>query len=453
MLGVAVAICGIAAALLTARKTVYVVVDGGAPMEVTTYASSVSGALRSAGVELQPADEVSPSRPGRITDGDVIHLKRSFWVLVQSGGSHLMVPTAADTAVGILTAAGLRFSVGDRVWADGILIDDPDADLDPHPFQMRLEQGVPFSLERDGSPAELRSAAPTVAGALWEDDVRLYEGDLSTPSPESALTAGAKIVVDRARPLTISRGGKQYAARLVAGTVGDALRAMDISLTGLDYAQPPQEAPIPASRHVEVIHRVEEVLIEQEPLPFDTQFEADPDLEIDNQRILSPGAYGILARQMRVRLDNGEEVGRVQDQEWVARDADPRLIGYGTRVVVRSKGTPDGNIEYWRAVVMHATSYSPCRVGGDTCSNTTATGDRLRKGVVAVPVRWFPYMLGARVYVPGYGFGTVLDNGAGGPWARWIDLGYSDSNYESWSQDVTVYFLTPVPKNILYILN
>ncbi len=453
ILAAAIAICGIVAALFVARKTVTVIVDGGAPMEVTTYASSISGALRAAGLELQPADEVTPSRQERIADGDVIRLKRAFRVLVKSGESHLMVDTTADSAAGILSAAGLQFSTGDRVWVDGILIGDPEADLARHPFQMRLEQGVPFSLRLNGAPRELRSAAPTVAGGLWEDEVRLYQGDFSAPSPESALTAGAKIAVDRASPLTVSGGDKRYAARLAAETVGDALRAMDIPLTGLDYARPPQEAPVPASRHIEVVHRVEKVIIEQEPLPFDTQFEADPDLEIDNQRILSAGAYGILARQMRVRLDNGEEVGRLQDQEWVARDADPRLIGYGTRVVVRSKGTPDGNIEYWRAVVMHATSYSPCRVGGDTCSNTTATGDRLRKGVVAVSVRWFPYMVGARVYVPGYGFGTVLDNGAGGPWARWIDLGYSDSNYEPWSEDVTVYFLTPVPKNILYILN
>jgi len=26
-----------------------------------------------------------------------------------------------------------------------------------------------------------------------------------------------------------------------------------------------------------------------------------------------------------------------------------------------------------------------------------------------------------------------------------IDLGYADSNYQRWNQNVTVYFLTPVP--------
>jgi hypothetical protein len=34
----------------------------------------------------------------------------------------------------------------------------------------------------------------------------------------------------------------------------------------------------------------------------------------------------------------------------------------------------------------------------------------------------------------------------------WIDLGFSDNDYEQWSNWVTVYFLTPVPANIPYDL-
>jgi hypothetical protein len=34
----------------------------------------------------------------------------------------------------------------------------------------------------------------------------------------------------------------------------------------------------------------------------------------------------------------------------------------------------------------------------------------------------------------------------------WIDLGYDDSNWVSWSRWVDVYLLTPVPDNIQYLL-
>jgi 3D (Asp-Asp-Asp) domain-containing protein len=61
-------------------------------------------------------------------------------------------------------------------------------------------------------------------------------------------------------------------------------------------------------------------------------------------------------------------------------------------------------------------------------------------------------MQGQPVYIPGYGHATVEDVGGGIPGRFWIDLGYSDNDYEAWGDWVTVYFLTPVPQNVVYIL-
>ena len=52
---------------------------------------------------------------------------------------------------------------------------------------------------------------------------------------------------------------------------------------------------------------------------------------------------------------------------------------------------------------------------------------------------------GRRQDVPGYGAGYAGDTG-GGVKGRWIDLGYTQSDYESWSGYVDVYYLTPVPE-------
>jgi hypothetical protein len=48
---------------------------------------------------------------------------------------------------------------------------------------------------------------------------------------------------------------------------------------------------------------------------------------------------------------------------------------------------------------------------------------------------------------------VVADTGGGYPDGRyWIDLGYSDADYVPWAKYVTVYFLTPVPASIPWIL-
>jgi 3D (Asp-Asp-Asp) domain-containing protein len=74
--------------------------------------------------------------------------------------------------------------------------------------------------------------------------------------------------------------------------------------------------------------------------------------------------------------------------------------------------------------------------------------------VVAVIYEWFIPMGWHTVYVPGYGHAVIADVGGGIPGEHWIDLGFPDDDYESWSRWVTVYFTLPIPPEheILYIL-
>ncbi len=101
---------------------------------------------------------------------------------------------------------------------------------------------------------------------------------------------------------------------------------------------------------------------------------------------------------------------------------------------------------------MYATSYSPCNSGVANCGATTASGKALQKGVVAVNRNLYFNMLGQRLFIPGYGTGTIEDLCGGCTGKPWIDLGFSDSDYQTWHSWVTVYFLTPVPSNIIYDL-
>ncbi|MCJ7734829.1 MAG: hypothetical protein MUP11_09800, partial [Anaerolineales bacterium] len=100
----------------------------------------------------------------------------------------------------------------------------------------------------------------------------------------------------------------------------------------------------------------------------------------------------------------------------------------------------------------YATSYDSTCPG---CDTITSSGSVLKKGTIAVRLNWYRYMKGMRVYIPGYGFGTVEDVGGGVPWSvNWVDLGYKKGEYVPWSENVTVYFLAPIPppENIMYVL-
>jgi 3D (Asp-Asp-Asp) domain-containing protein len=203
-----------------------------------------------------------------------------------------------------------------------------------------------------------------------------------------------------------------------------------------------------------VIRVQEQVLVEQAALPFPSFYQSAPEIEIDNEVVLQTGSYGLNASRVRVRLENGVETGRTIEGEWVVREPEPRIIGYGTNIIIRTLNTPDGPIEYWRAVEMFATSYSPCRLGpGSTrCSYIARSGLPVQQGLVAFLPEWYDYMALTQVYVPGYGIGTVGDTGWGLRGRHWIDLAYGEDDWISWASNVTVYFLTPVPSEIMWIL-
>jgi 3D (Asp-Asp-Asp) domain-containing protein len=142
----------------------------------------------------------------------------------------------------------------------------------------------------------------------------------------------------------------------------------------------------------------------------------------------------------------------VTEDETVVRPPKKRILGYGTKIEVKSAVVDGVNIEYWRAVQMYATSYSPCHSGSDKCYSGTSSGQSLRKGMAGLRYSWYLSMQGQQLYIPGYGFASIEDVCNGCVGKPWIDLGFSDSDYEPWHSWVTVYFLTPVPPNVIYTL-
>lgn len=445
------ALAGAVALYAGTARPVTVIVDG-QPQTLSTHAATVAGALRDLGLRLSDHDRVYPSPNADLDRADTVVVERARPVTLSLEGERQVAFTVEDLPANILADLKVPVFPGDRLVVDGYLA-DPAETVGWRPRHLRLSRGRPITLRVDGRVLRLRSAAPTLGEALWENGIRLYAGDRLTPPPETPLDGPMQASLERSRPVAIVADGQSLETRVVADTVGEALAQAGVALQGLDYAVPDLEAPLPEEGPIRVVRVREEVVIDQEAIPFDTLYEPQPDLEIDQQRVLDPGSFGILARRVRVRYEDGVEVARVSDGEWVAREPEPRVVGYGTKIVVRTLMTPDGPIEYWRAVQMWATSYSPSRAGlppDHPWFGITASGKRLTKGLVAIDRSLIPF--GTRMYVPGYGFAEAADTG-GGVRGRWIDLGYDDDNYVPWARWVTVYFLTPVPppENIVWI--
>ena len=442
----------LAATYQTTLTPVTLVVDGQV-QRLHTHQDTVAALLMDADLTIRPEDLVTPAPDTPLKPGLIVEVWRARPVRISADGHIIALRTHATSVKAVLEEAKISLGPHDRVEVEGELRPTNPSLADPQPARVTVHRAVPFTLHEDGQATTLYTTASTVGEALRQAGLTLYLADYVQPGLGERISAGMHIYVERSIPVTVQVDGRTVRTRTHRQRVGEVLADLGIVLTGQDYTTPTLDAPLGKDTAIRVVRVSERFLIEQEPIPFETVWQADPDLEIDHQRLLQEGMRGILERRIRVRYEDGHEVARAVEDEYVAVPPMNKIIGYGTKIVIRTLNTPSGPVEYWRVIRMLATSYSAATAGTPRTSpyyGRTATGMNMGYGIVAVDPRVIN--LHSRVYVPGYGIGIAGDTG-GAIRGRRIDLGYDDDSLVLWYRWVDVYLLTPVPDRIDYILD
>jgi resuscitation-promoting factor RpfB len=434
------------------HQTITIDIDG-EEQTVSTWAWTVGDALFAAGIPVAEGDIVTPAVDDRLPDDGQVSIERAFWVSITADGQTQSLWTTERQPQKLLDMATVNLGLNDKLLWNGLPV-LPEKRL-PQALShcLQIQKASTVKVTENGQQQQFFSTGSTLGQALWDEGITLSASDQLEPGLDTPLQ-GSEIAAElqRSREISIQHAGGKVQARVIADNVGKALAQAGMPLQGLDYSIPPEEAPIPISNTIQVVRVHEEVILETEPLPFGSLTQPLDDVELDTQQVIQVGEYGLTAKRVRIVYEDGVEVARQTEDEWTAREPKPRILGYGTRINIRTLQTPDGPIEYWRAVEVYGSTYSPCRSGGDKCYPNTSSGKPVQKGVIAVTLDWYRYMQGLPAYVPNYGFGTIEDVGGGLPDRHWIDLGYSDEDWEGWGGWMTIYFLTPVPANIMWIL-
>jgi uncharacterized protein YabE (DUF348 family) len=439
--------------LLQQERTITIQIEGQA-MPVTTSARRVAEILDQAGFPLSPEDQVSPAPNTRIREGDTITLTQASHISILADGEVQTITSTERIPSLWLDQAEITLSPDDRIILNGQDTDPKSRVLFQPRISLEIRRAITISLESDGRTWSIRSSAPTLGQALWDASFQLTASDVLRPAPETPLTGDLSAILIPGQQIQVIADGQTVSATTSASTVGEALAQTGFALQGLDYSIPAEDAPLPDNGSIQIVRVVEQVVINQEAIPYQTVFQPLDDVEIDNYRVAKLGQVGIAAQRVRIKYEDGEEVSQSVEDQWTLREAVDRVEGYGTKIVVRTENTPDGPIEYWRKVNVWATSYSPCNSGVDQCLYSTSSGIPVTKGVVAVMIDWYRVMVSQNVYIPGYGSAVIADVGPGWVGRYWIDLGYEDDGYIPWAKWVDVYFTTPVPPadKILYVL-
>jgi len=438
---------------LALNRTVTILADGQAHI-VSSRAITVGGAIRAAGLETRPEDILEPPSYAFIRDGAIITLNRASKIQLFADGEYFSGISAEKDANSLLEQFGLEFSDKDSLLLAGL----PHATNEDLPknlmLSLELRRAVTINVQDGEQNSQFLSSALTVGAALEKEGILLYDSDHVNPLSDTLIDGPMTVNITRSLPLEIVMAEENVVARSVADSVGEALAEAGIALQGLDYSEPAEDQPIPEGRVIRVVRVSETVQLQTKSIPNSVEWQSDPETEIDGRSVIQLGQNGVNASSVRIRFEDGVEISRVEESEWVIAEPVTQISGFGTQIVVRTAVVDGVEIEYWRAIELFATSYSPCRSGVEKCYYYTALGDEVKKGIAAVYLSWWYAMGQHTVYVPGYGPAKISDNGAYPDGRPWIDLAYSDDDWVTWGDWVTVYFTTPIPPEheILYIL-
>ena len=282
---------------------------------------------------------------------------------------------------------------------------------------MELQEPVRFTLHEGGFASVVFSSRPTVGLALVALGSSFSRYDRVWPAPDTPLTEGLHVFVQRATAVSLSVGGGQAATvHTHSNTVAELLAEQGVKLMDGDSVTPgPAAALIDGMTvAVTVVRSVTEA--EDTPVPFETYYRDDSSRPEGEYAELQAGVDGYVHREYSVSYEDGVEVGRVLLSETVVQP-DNRIVAQGTAVVAAAVAAPAGDPQCGRTLRVWATWYTAASAGG----GSTATGTTVRKGTVAVDPRVIP--LGTQMYIPGYGYGVAEDTG-GAVIGNIIDLGY-----------------------------
>jgi len=356
----------------------------------------------------------------------------------------------------LLKQVGINLLANDAILLNG----QPIAPNQPISINQSYTFQVRHSVALTVNGKVIQTTAETIGTALVQAGTQLYASDQITPLTSTHVTGPMKVTYIPSHTITIMQDGRQLSIRSSAATVGNALTEASIPLFGLDFSQPPEEDAFPSVGQIQVTRSSESILLSEKPIPFKTDYQDSSNVELDQQQVLQVGRTGLSVSRVRITYQEGQEVSRHTEPEVVVRAPQDQILAYGTKVVIHSTAIDGIQIQYWRAMPMYATAYSPCNSSMTGCASGTAIGLPAGKGVVAVDPSMYNLLAGQHVYVPGYGSAIVGDVGGGYiieqklgiSRSHWIDLGYSDSECKTacdqWSKWITVYFLAPAPVNI-----
>ncbi len=258
----------------------------------------------------------------------------------------------------------------------------------------------PVSIAADGKLLQTRVLfSGTVKDVLQKNHIELGEMDLVRPTLDSKVKKHTKIVITRAFKVKILADGTEKSIYTTPVTAEKAVSLAGFQLGNNDIIKTKAGKLVSANQEIEVIRVTEQIVNEDQPIPYGSEQVDDPTLERGLTRTVKAGKDGIARNSIKITFYNGQEGKREVISTETLKEPQNRVVAMGSITSV-SRGSE--RLDFREAKYMQASAYT-------YTGFRTATGLTPSVGMVAVDPSIIP--LGSRLYIEGYGYARAADTG------------------------------------------
>ncbi|MBU5269969.1 3D domain-containing protein [Clostridium cochlearium] len=185
----------IAALVFSAKKTLYVNVDG-KEKKIITFKSDIKDVLSTNGIQVGAKDKVTPKIDNKVNNGDKIYIKRAVDVQLEVDGKKLSIKSAEDNIDKMLKAEGINIKNEDKIL--------------PSKTE-KLKDGLKVAIVRVDSKV-LKEVKSINFSTVTKQDINMKQGENKTIQEGKP---GEKVITTK----VIYENGKEIARKVISEVV------------------------------------------------------------------------------------------------------------------------------------------------------------------------------------------------------------------------------------------
>lgn len=263
--------------------------------------------------------------------GVLVYLQaRPSGVQVRVEGQKLVIAHGSWTVGALLTNRGLVIGPYDAV-QPGMATAITDG------LDIAIVRAHPLTLDDNGVTTTIWTTGSTVDSVLAQLG---RSPDQVQPPRGAPIGAGATLTIRDSKSVVVNADGQQEFVVQTGRTVADVLATAGIAVNGDDEVSPALGAPIANGDTVTVVRWDTHQVVDDTPIPNNTQTRSDPNLARGRQVVLQAGQTGLLRTTSEVTTRDGIEVRRTFLAEQRVRDPIDRIVAVGTRAPIVNTPSP-----------------------------------------------------------------------------------------------------------------